>query len=672
MQTQEASLRNRGGLGTEWLQLVHWEASESPAFQRPYRFALVLLIVVLLGYTFRLWYLQLLHGAQYRYYSENNRIRLEEIQAPRGVVFDRSGTVLVENRPAFHLMLIREEVSDIDETVESLAELCGVDTAPFYDILTANEGLPRFVPIRLAVDIDRDSLARIEAQLFRLPGVFVQVEPKREYRWNGVAAHLMGYMSEVSEAELKSESYRGYMRGEAVGKVGVEKAFEKVLHGKRGGRQLEVDAVGRRLRLLDEVSPVAGRNLWLTIDIELQKAAEACLKDRAGAIVALDPQNGAVLAMATNPSFDQERFVRGFTAQEWKAMTEDPGHPLLNRVFGAAYPPGSTYKPVLAVAALQEDIIKPNVKVSCPGYYNFAGRDYRCWRERGHGSVDLHQALVQSCDVYFYTVGMRLGVDRIAKYAKMLGLGAKTEIGLDREHPGLIPTSLWKKNATGVPWQKGETLSISIGQGFDLATPLQMAVAYAAIANGGKVWQPYVVGRIEGERPDEAKEVTGRLRWQASVSRSNLELVKAALMGVVEEGRGTAHGIMSKSIPIAGKTGTAQVVRLADGADRKRSAAAAKQKEKDHAWFVGYAPAQEPKIVVTALMEHGGHGASAAAPVVQQVILSYLDKDAGLGGDPKPRSPERKTRGSGRGQREPDASSQEPPGEDSVGGEPIE
>jgi penicillin-binding protein 2 len=635
MQAREASLSNKRRTGTEWLQLVTWEVSESPAFQRPYRIAVVLLMVILVGYAFRLWYLQLLHGAQYRYYSENNRIRLEEIQAPRGVIFDRSGTVLVENRPAFHLMIIREDVTDIDETVESLAELFGVDTAPFYDILEANESLPRFVPLRLAVDIDRDSLARIEAQLFRLPGVYIQVEPKREYKRNGVAAHLMGYMSEISEGELRSENYQGYMRGEAVGKVGVERSFEKYLHGKRGGRQMEVDAVGRRLRLLDEVPPVAGRNLWLTIDIELQQMAETCLKDRSGAIVALDPQSGAVLALATNPSFDQERFVRGFTAQEWKTMTEDPGHPLLNRALGAAYPPGSTYKVVLALAALQEDIIKPSTKISCPGFYSFAGRDYRCWRERGHGAVDLHQAIVQSCDVYFYTVGMRLGVDRIAKYAKMMGLGAKTEIGLDREHPGLVPTSLWKKNATGVPWQKGETLSISIGQGFDLATPLQMAVAYAAIANGGKVWQPYVVRRIEGERPDEVKEVTGRMRWQATVNRSNFELVKAGLLGVVEDGRGTAHGIKHKSIQMAGKTGTAQVVRLADGANRKSAAAAAKHREKDHAWFVGYAPAQDPKIVVAALLEHGGHGSSAAAPLVQQVITNYLERDSSASADAK-------------------------------------
>jgi penicillin-binding protein 2 len=619
--------KNRGD--NELLQLVHWEVSESPAFQKPYLVSMVFLIVILLGYSFRLWYLQLLHGEKYRYYSENNRIRLEEIAAPRGIIFDRNGTVLVENRPAYHLVLIREDIPDVDETVEELAKLCQVDPKQFYEVLDASEEIPSFAPLRLAADIDRDSLARIEAQLLRLPGVVIQVEPKREYNWNGVAAHLAGYMSEISETEMKSETYQGYLRGEAVGKFGVEKAFEKYLHGKRGGRQVEVDAAGRRIRLLDEEVPVAGRNLWLTIDIELQKAAETCLKDRVGAIVALDVQTGAVLAMATSPTFDQERFIRGFSAQEWKTMSEDPNHPLLNRALGAAYPPGSTYKSVVALAALQEDVIKPNVRVGCPGYLNFAGRNYRCWRERGHGAMDMHNAIVQSCDVYFYQNGLKLGVDRIAKYAKMLGLGLRTEIGLDREHPGLIPTSLWKKSATGVPWQKGETLSVAIGQGFDLVTPLQLAVAYAAIASEGKVWQPYVVRRIEGTRPEEVKELTGRVRWQASIQKNYFDVVREGLTGVVEEPRGTAHGIKHKTFTIAGKTGTAQVVRLAEGANRKRAAAAYKLHERDHAWFVGYAPAQDPKIVVAALLEHGGHGSSAAAPLVQQVIVNYLEREQG-------------------------------------------
>ena len=619
---------------TDLLQLVQWEVSEAPAFQKPYLIALAFLVLVLVTYLFRLWYLQLLHGVQYRYYSENNRIRIEEISAPRGNIYDRNGNLLVENRPAYHLVLIREDVPDMDRTIAELAELCEVDAKQFHEVLAANKSIPKFIPIRLMADMDRDSLARIEAQKLRLPGVVIQVEPKREYQWNGVGAHLIGYISEITDAELKSGNYQGYLPGEAVGKVGIERAFEKYLHGKRGGRQLETDAIGRRIRLLDEVSPVAGRNLWLTVDKELQRVAEECLKDRTGAIVALDPQSGAVLAMASNPSFDQEAFIRGFSPQEWKALSQSPDHPLLNRALVAAYPPGSTYKPVVALGALQEDLIKPSTAVQCPGYFPFAGRNYRCWRERGHGTVSLHQAIVQSCDVYFYQAGMKLGVDRIAKYARMLGLGQPSGLGLDREHPGLIPTAAWKEKATRIPWQKGETLSIAIGQGFDLATPLQMAVAYATIASDGKVWQPFIVRRIEGARADEVKDLAGKVRSQAAIQKQYLQMVKDGLLGVVQEDRGTAHGIRHNSIMIAGKTGTAQVVGLAEGANRKLSGAA-KYKNRDHAWFIGYAPAQDPKIVVSVLVEHGGHGSSAAAPLARQVMLSYLE-----GSQPSPSAPQ--------------------------------
>jgi penicillin-binding protein 2 len=621
----------------EPVQLVAWDTTEPSTLFKMYLLTMAFLVLVLSTYLFRLWYLQLVNGAKYRYYSENNRIRLEEIPAPRGVVFDRSGTVLVENRPAYHLLMIREDVPDVDEAVRQLAALCQMDAKHFYEVLEASKDVPPFLPIRVVADMDRDCLARVDAHLLRLPGVLVQVEPKREYRWNGVASHLIGYMGEISDQELKSEQFQGYIRGEAVGKFGVEKAFEKFLHGRRGGRQVEVDAIGRRIRLLDELNPVAGRNLWLTIDIELQRLAEECLKDRVGSIVAIDPRDGAVLAMASTPSFDQEQFIRGMSMQEWKTVSEDPNHPLLNRAIGAAYPPGSTYKPILALAALQEDVMKPGNRVSCPGYLAFANRNYRCWRERGHGSVDLQQAIVQSCDVYFYQTGLKLGVDRIAKYARMLGLGTRTQIGLDREHPGLIPTSLWKKNITGIPWQKGETLSIAIGQGYDLATPLQMAIAYATIATEGKVWQPYVVKRVEGARPEEVRDFAGKIRSQADIAKNHFALVKQGLLGVVEEPRGTAHGIKHKTIAIAGKTGTAQVVEMAEGVNRKHAAAAAKLKDRDHAWFVAYAPAHDPAIVVAVLVEHGGHGSSAAAPLAQKVISRYLEGEPTPGVAPEPK-----------------------------------
>lgn len=609
---------------TENLQVLNWETMDVAVFLKQYFILLGLMLLVLVTYACRMWYLQVLEGTKYRYQSENNRIRLEEVPAARGIIFDRNGNPLVENRPAYHLQLIREDVHDLDQTIREVARLTGKTPEELFAVLEGNRNVPKFVPLRLVSDIDRDSLARVEAQRIRLPGVFIQLEPKREYRWHGTAPHIIGYLSEITESELKSEQYQGYFPAEDVGRIGVESGFEKYLHGKRGGRQVEVDAIGRRIRLLDEVLPISGKNVWLTIDIELQKVAESCLEGRTGAIVALDPNSGAVLAMASSPGFDQEKFIRGMKREEWQALSRDRSHPLLNRCISGTYPPGSTYKALVALAALKEGAVTPDTSFFCPGYLEFADRRYRCWREHGHGSVNMLNAIIQSCDVYFYQCGLRLGVDRLAHWVKAFGLGEKTGIGIPGELAGLIPTSWWKKQALGVPWQKGETLSIAIGQGFDSATPLQMTLAYAAIANNGKVWQPYVVRRIEGHGPDEVDEIKGKLKGKVAIEQRHFDLVKKGLLGVVESDHGTAHAIRLKTIPIAGKTGTAQVVQLADGANRKLSGKVAKEKERDHAWFVGYAPANDPQIVVTALVEHGGHGSSAAAPLVQKVIAAYL------------------------------------------------
>ncbi|HOI96420.1 MAG TPA: penicillin-binding protein 2 [Syntrophobacter fumaroxidans] len=610
------------------LQLLNWEMAETASFQKQYIIVAGVMFLILLVYMARMWSLQVLQGATYRYQSENNRIRLEDISAPRGIIFDKNGVPLVENRPAYHVLLIREDVQDLDGTVRELARLLGRTPDDLFAVLEANRTTPKFLPIRLAADLDRDALARVEAQRIRLPGVVIQLEPKREYRWNGTAAHLIGYLSEITESDLKHESYQGYVQGEDVGKFGVESAFERFLHGKRGGRQMEVDAIGRRIRLLDELLPIPGRNLWLTVDIELQRLAESLLEGKAGAIVAVDPTSGAILAFACSPTFDQEKFVRGLRKEEWQALSKNPNHPLLNRGSGAAYPPGSTYKAFMALAGLQEGVITPETTFNCPGYYEFAGRRYRCWRDRGHGGMAVERALIQSCDVFFYQTGMRLGVDRIAQYVSMFGLGERTGIGLHGEHPGLVPTSWWKRQAIGVPWQKGETLSISIGQGYDLATPLQMAVGYAAVANGGNLWQPYVVMRVEGSTPAETDEIKGKLRRTIPIAKKHFDLVRKGLLGVVEDDRGTAHAVRDKSFLMAGKTGTAQVVGVADGANRKLLERMAKGKTRDHAWFVGYAPANNPRISVAAIIEHGGHGSSAAAPVVQKVIAAYLKSES--------------------------------------------
>ena len=620
------------GAKLDGLKLINWESGESVSFQKQYMLICAIMLLLMMIYMVRLWHLQVLQGESYRFQSENNRIRIEEIAAPRGIIFDRNGVPIVENRPAYNLVIIREDISDLEGTIRELARLCDRDPDEFFSIIEANKAAPKFVPLRLASDLDRDYLARIEAQRIRLPGVVIQLEPKREYKWNATAAHLIGYLSAITETELKSEKYRGYYPDEDIGKVGIESAFEKYLHGSRGGRQLEVDAAGRRLRLLEEHLPIAGRNLWLTLDMDLQKFAESLLEDKTGAIVAVDPTDGAVLAFACSPSFDQEKFIRGLSKDEWLALSKDPRHPLLNRGSGAAYPPGSTYKPFVALAALKEGVLSATSTFTCPGYFQFADRKYRCWKDHGHGALAVERAIIESCDVFFYQTGLKLGVDRLAQYVTMFGLGERTGIGLHGEHPGLIPTSWWKKQATGIPWQKGETISISIGQGFDLATPLQMALGYAAIANSGKLWQPYVVKRIEGSSVNEVDEIKPRLKRNIPIEQRWFDLVKKALSNVVEDPRGTGHLIRDPVVAIAGKTGTAQVVHVAQGVNRKLLEKLTKSKDMDHAWFVGYAPASDARICVAALIEHGGHGASVAAPLVQKAIMAYLkntEKPAG-------------------------------------------
>ena len=596
-------------------KLMNLETPESSSFKKQYIVFFAIMLFVMTIYLARLWYLQALCGQYYRYQSENNRIRVEDVEAPRGIIFDRNGVPIVENRPAYDLMLVREDVKDLQATVEELARVCGCDPADFFSIIDSYSSTPRFVPIKLLSDMDRDCLARVEAALVRLPGVEIVIAPKREYNWDGTAAHLIGYLSQITEKELKSGKFSGYYPGEDIGKIGIECAFEKYLHGVRGHRQVEVDAVGRRVRLLHEQPPVAGHDLWLTIDMDAQRTAEASLADKAGAIIAVDPKDGEVLAFASSPTFNQEKFIKGITESDWKTMAKDPAHPMLNRVSGAAYPPGSTYKPLVALGALQSGAITPTSTFQCPGYMAFAGRDYHCWRKGGHGTVSVERAIMQSCDVFFYHTGLKMGVDRLAEYVEMFGLGQRTGVGLPGESPGLIPTSAWKKRATGVPWQMGETISISIGQGYDLVTPLQLAVAYGAIANGGKLWTPYAVKRVEGMAPGEVKGAGPCLKRDIPIERRWFELVQKGLADVVGEPGGTAHSLWDAACPIAGKTGTAQVVALGRGGGKD---------DKDNAWFVGYAPASDPKICVAAIIEHGGHGGSAAGPLVKQVIMAYL------------------------------------------------
>jgi len=577
----------------------------------------------------RLVFLQVVKGEEYRLLSLNNRIRLQSIDPPRGLIYDRNGIVLVENRPSFDVSITLKDAGKVEETVKKVSKHLDVSHEELMLKLTASKSLSAYKPILMKQDIGRNALASMEAHKYDLPGIAVNVKLQRHYLNVQDAAHLIGYLSEISPDELAGKKFPGRRRGDFIGKYGAEKAYENYLRGTRGGRQVEVNANGRVVRILKTVAAKPGQNIHLTIDYGLQKKAESLLRGVAGAAVAMEPSSGRILALASSPSFDQNYFAVGMSHEQWDTLISNPFRPMENKAIQGEYPPGSTYKIITALAGLEEGVIDENTQVFCPGFYRFGNRTYRCWKKGGHGQVEIHKAITESCDVYFYKVGELLGVDRLAWYAKAGGLGLPTGINLDKEAKGLIPTAAWKKRRTGVPWQEGETLSVAIGQGFNLATPLQMVGMTAAIANGGTRYKPIILEAVK--TPDgrilhqNEPQVIGKM----PVSQSTLELVKKGLWAVVNSDHGTARGSRLADIEISGKTGTSQVISRKE--DDTRSEAERPAHLRAHAWFVAYAPSDNPVIAVAVLIEHGEHGSSAAAPVARELIKTYLRKPQSSG-----------------------------------------
>ncbi len=570
----------------------------------------------------RLIYLQVVRGDEYRLLSLNNRIRLQSIDPPRGLIYDRSGYVLVDNRPSFDVNIILKDAGSVEETINKLAGHMNIPSPELTLKLANSKGISAYKPILLKQDIGRNSLASIEARKYDLPGIAVDVKLRRHYLDFQGAAHLLGYLSEINPDELASGEYPGRRRGDYIGKFGVEKAFENYLRGTRGGRQVEVNANGQVVRVLKTVPAKPGQNVYLTIDRGLQQKAEELLSGVAGAAVAMDPGSGRILAIASSPSFDQNIFVGGMSHDQWDTLISNPFRPMENKAVQGEYPPGSTFKIVTAIAGLEEGVIDENFEVFCPGYYRFGNRVYRCWKKGGHGTVRIIKAISESCDVFFYQVGQRLGVDRLAWYAKAFGLGAVTGINLDKEARGLIPTAAWKRARTGIPWQDGETLSVAIGQGFNLATPIQMVGFAAAVANGGTRYKPLIVEAI--------KQADGRLLYQSQpqvigkvpVSKATMDLIHRGLWEVVNSESGTARGSQLTDIEMSGKTGTSQVISRKKDDDKSEAQLPAHLRP--HAWFVAYAPSTAPEIAVAVLIEHGEHGSGAAAPVARELIKTYL------------------------------------------------
>ena len=586
-----------------------------------------LICFVIPGFAFlllRLFYLQIIEGENFRRLSENNCIRLQSIDPPRGLIFDRNGQLLVDNRPSYDLSIVVKDARPLETSLQNLSQYTKIPLESLWEEVDKSQNQPSFKPVLLKQDIGRDVLAALEVKRFDLPGTVVDVRLRRLYVKSLSAAHILGYVGEISGSELKSEKFAGYKRGDLIGKSGVEKSFESYLRGERGGRQIEVNVTGQLVRVLKTVDAVPGNNVFLSVDENLQKKAEALLEDVTGAVVAMDPSTGYVLAMASSPSYDPNMFVDGFSYDQWETLIRDPAHPLQNKAIQAEYPPASTYKIITAMAGLEEGVIDEKTTLVCPGAYKFGNREYRCWRKGGHGSLSVGRAIAESCDVFFYQVGLRLGVDRLASYAKSAGLGALTGIQLEQESAGLIPTAAWKKRRLGAAWQGGETLSISIGQGYDLATPLQLASMISSVANGGIRLTPLLVKKIQNASGETIREYFPENRGRLAVSAKNLDIIKRGLWEVVNGKNGTGRIAHLDGIEVCGKTGTAQVFsRKTDTENEARRA----QFLKSHAWFVAYAPAANPKIAVSVLVEHGEHGASAAAPIAKEMIRSYLTEN---------------------------------------------
>ena len=589
-------------------------------FRRRTRIAIAAVSIIFTLLAVRFFELQVLRGERFTYLSENNRIRLKKVPGIRGTVFDRRGRLLIHSPPSCDLLLMPEDAEEPEVTLRRLALLLGRDEKELLGALAKNKSRPPFEEIILSKAIDWRSVVAVETHQMDLPGVSLRVRPKRRYPDKGMNAHILGYLGEIGPAQLKVLRERGYGMGDEIGQFGLEKILEGHLRGKSGGQQVEVDAIGRQVKVLHQVRDVPGHSAFLTIDLELQKSAYQALDGKEGAIIVLEVNSGAILALVSTPTFDPNVFARGITLEEWRTILRDEMHPLQNRAIHGQYPPGSTFKIIMAIAALEEGVVEPETRLFCNGSLVVGKRVFRDWKKGGHGWVDLHKGIVESCDVYFYQLGQRLGVDRIAKYARMLGLGAKTGIALEGEMSGLIPDTRWKKKRFGQRWFPGETPSVAIGQGYVSVTPLQMATLMAAVVNGGTLYRPWIVRRVQSVDGSVIQEYGPEKISSVPFKKGTLGHLRRALRDVVNGARGTGRKARSDLVEIAGKTGTAQVAQMRGKIVKSEQLP---YSIRDHAWFVAYAPSERPEIAVVVLVEHGGHGGSGAAPLAKKVIERY-------------------------------------------------
>ncbi|MCB0327049.1 MAG: penicillin-binding protein 2 [Bdellovibrionales bacterium] len=584
----------------------------------------IFLFLVLLS---RVWFLQIVEGEKWRQFSEANRIKLKEIPAMRGRILDRNQQVIAASRPLFQLQLLRSKAEQpLEILVDQLQKLISIDKS-VDDIKRESQKINPHHPYVIKEDLSEDEVAIMLSKQVLFPGLHVEVVPVRDYIDHEINGHLLGYIGEIGKKQLERKKLQEdffYELGDTLGVSGIEKSFEEILRGVDGARPVVEDVWGRELGvelssdLLPGFSPRPaqdGKDLVLTIDKDLQNFSQKLIQDKAFSIVALDPRNGDILAMISQPGFHPEDFVNGIDPKLWKTLANDPQKPLFNRSIQGLYPPASTFKAFTALAILEEGVTNPDEKVFCPGYYRIGREVKRCWQHAGHGWMNLVGALKNSCDTYFYEMSLRLGIDKLSHYVEQFGLGHKTGISLSDEAAGLVPDKKWKLRSYNETWVDGETASVAIGQGALQTTPLQMAVAYAALINGGQIIEPRLALRALDQQDQIVQEFDVKPLSTVSISESSLQPVLKGLKAVVNEPGGTGYWFArSNKIDIAGKTGTAQVVGRKSGL-----------KIENHAWFLGYAPIEDPEIVVSVIVEYGGNGSSGAGPIAKKVIEKYFE-----------------------------------------------
>ncbi|UZE95522.1 penicillin-binding protein 2 [Alkalimarinus alittae] len=589
---------------------------------------IILLAAVLVS---RVYYLQVVDYDHYTTLSDKNRMQLQSVAPTRGLIYDRNGILLADNQPVFSVSIVKERVDDLEQTIAKIGNIIELsdDQIKNFDRRLKNRRKP-YDPVPLKSKLTESEIARLAVQRHLLPGVEVEAELVRNYPYGELMAHMLGYVGRINIKELKNVDATNYSATNYIGKLGIEKFYENVLHGKVGRQTVETNARGRVLRVLDQVPPLPGRDITLSIDLRLQQVVAEAMGDYRGAVVAIEPATGDILALVSTPSFDPNLFVTGIDHKSYAALRDSLDIPLFNRALKGQYPPGSTIKPIIGLAGLDTAVVSRQTKIQDPGWYQLKNdeRFYRDWKRYGHGVVDLYDSIVQSCDTFFYSMAFKLGVDRMSLYLDKFGIGSRTAIDINEDRKGILPSRAWKRGTKGLPWFPGDSLNMGIGQGFMLATPLQLATATAVLANRGRWHRPHLAQKIsEGISQDESVEIPRMHETDPpDVILNNPEdwdYILGSMKSVMHGKKGTARATgRNSAYKMAGKTGTAQVVGIKQG--ELYDAEALAERHRDHALFVGFAPYEAPEIALAIIVENGGGGSSTAAPVARKIFDAWI------------------------------------------------